>query len=184
MKKINCDIIQDLLPLYVEDMVSETSRQAVETHLQECQACRAKADQMGADNISIYTDVQPLKKLKQTLKMHNIALAAISVFLTFAVICLVHGIFFLYSGDEMGYSILYFYLLMPLLAFICSLVTGMSKSNIKWSTPIVFGAVAYLLPLAVFHASDIIFIYTTIIPSILGLLIGVLCRYFRQKRKK
>lgn len=31
--KISCNIIEDLLPLYVDDMVSEDSRQLVEEHL-------------------------------------------------------------------------------------------------------------------------------------------------------
>ena len=33
--KITCNIIEDLLPLYVDDMVSEDSRQLVEEHLKE-----------------------------------------------------------------------------------------------------------------------------------------------------
>ena len=38
--KWNCDLIQDLLPLYEEGLCSPTSRQAVEEHLRECEACR------------------------------------------------------------------------------------------------------------------------------------------------
>lgn len=34
--KITCNIIDDLLPLYVDDMVSEDSRKLVEEHLKEC----------------------------------------------------------------------------------------------------------------------------------------------------
>ena len=34
--KISCNIIEDLLPLYVDDMVSEDSRQLVEEHLKAC----------------------------------------------------------------------------------------------------------------------------------------------------
>ena len=30
--KITCNIIEDLLPLYIDDMVSEDSRQLVEEH--------------------------------------------------------------------------------------------------------------------------------------------------------
>ena len=38
--KWNCDLIQDLLPLYEEDLCSPGSRQAVEEHLCECKTCR------------------------------------------------------------------------------------------------------------------------------------------------
>lgn len=38
--KWNCDLIQDLLPLYEEDLCSPSSRQAVQEHLGECESCR------------------------------------------------------------------------------------------------------------------------------------------------
>ncbi len=41
--KISCNIIEDLLPLYVDDMVSEDSRQLVEEHLKECTTCQKNA---------------------------------------------------------------------------------------------------------------------------------------------
>lgn len=38
--KWNCELIQDLLPLYAEGLCSGASRQAVEEHLSECDTCR------------------------------------------------------------------------------------------------------------------------------------------------
>ena len=38
--KLDCELIQDLLPLYEEDICSPASRQAVEEHLQTCERCR------------------------------------------------------------------------------------------------------------------------------------------------
>ena len=38
--KWNCELIQDLLPLYEEDLCSPASRQAVQEHLEECECCR------------------------------------------------------------------------------------------------------------------------------------------------
>ncbi len=35
----DCELIQDLLPLYEEDLCSPASRRAVEEHLRECEAC-------------------------------------------------------------------------------------------------------------------------------------------------
>lgn len=39
--KITCEIIEDLLPLYADNICSEQSKRAVEAHLRECGACRA-----------------------------------------------------------------------------------------------------------------------------------------------
>ena len=33
MKKINCNIIRDILPLYLDDVVSDETKQMVEEHL-------------------------------------------------------------------------------------------------------------------------------------------------------
>ena len=41
---MKCSIIQDLLPLYVDGVVSEDTAQAVEEHLETCEACRKTAD--------------------------------------------------------------------------------------------------------------------------------------------
>lgn len=39
--KVNCEIVQDLLPLYEDGVCSESSRAAVEAHLNTCETCRA-----------------------------------------------------------------------------------------------------------------------------------------------
>lgn len=37
--KLPCDIVQDLLPLYEDGLCSQTTREAVEEHLRECETC-------------------------------------------------------------------------------------------------------------------------------------------------
>ena len=39
----NCEMIQDLIPLYVDGCASETSALTVEEHLSECRECRMYA---------------------------------------------------------------------------------------------------------------------------------------------
>ena len=48
--KISCDVIEDLLPLYVDDMVSEDSRQLVEEHLKACPTCRRMQEEIMREN--------------------------------------------------------------------------------------------------------------------------------------
>lgn len=38
--KLSCEIVQDLLPLYLDEVCSAQSRQAVAGHLRECEKCR------------------------------------------------------------------------------------------------------------------------------------------------
>lgn len=38
--KLSCEIIEDLMPLYADDVCSEQSKRAVAEHLKECETCR------------------------------------------------------------------------------------------------------------------------------------------------
>lgn len=40
MDRMHCDIVRDLLPLYVDDVCSKKSREMIEEHLKECEECR------------------------------------------------------------------------------------------------------------------------------------------------
>ena len=46
MSKISCHVIQDILPLYVDGIVSEDTKEMVEEHLRECESCRKEAEHM------------------------------------------------------------------------------------------------------------------------------------------
>ena len=48
--KISCNVIEDLMPLYVDDGVSEDSRQLVEEHLRDCPSCRKMLEEIKKDN--------------------------------------------------------------------------------------------------------------------------------------
>lgn len=46
---VDCGIIEDLLPLYVDEVCTESSRQAIEAHLAECRDCRQRLATMEGD---------------------------------------------------------------------------------------------------------------------------------------
>ena len=46
MKEVNCEIIQDLLPSYIDNICSKSSRTLVEEHLKSCKKCKAEFDNM------------------------------------------------------------------------------------------------------------------------------------------
>ena len=46
---MQCEVIQDLLPLYVDDCCSMESRRLVEEHLKECEKCRELVQKMRQD---------------------------------------------------------------------------------------------------------------------------------------
>lgn len=46
MKNITCDVVKDILPLYIDDVVSDDTRKLIEEHLGSCSACRIEAEEM------------------------------------------------------------------------------------------------------------------------------------------
>ena len=46
-----CEVIRDLLPLYADDVCSETSRRLIEEHLQECPECSAVLEKLRTHEI-------------------------------------------------------------------------------------------------------------------------------------
>lgn len=63
--KYPCGLIQDLLPLYVENMTSEESRAAVEEHLQECSSCQQMLGSLRKQESVVRPEMIPLKKVKK-----------------------------------------------------------------------------------------------------------------------
>ena len=43
---MKCEVVRDLMPLYLDECCSESSRELVEEHLKECDCCRKMAEQM------------------------------------------------------------------------------------------------------------------------------------------
>lgn len=88
MKKITCEIIKDILPLYVDDVVSSDTRTMVEEHLAECESCKKEAEVMSKSiKIPLHKTVEKeqaevLHNLKKTFKNKKIRISIISVLAT------------------------------------------------------------------------------------------------------
>lgn len=81
--KISCSVICDLLPLYLENMLSDDSRAMVEEHIKTCRECADRLDEMRASSeVPVDTDASPLRKIKSTLRRKKIQAVLISVMLS------------------------------------------------------------------------------------------------------
>lgn len=92
MSKISCNVIGDLLPLYVDGAVSEDTKKLVEEHLAECEECKKAAEDMGKELVlPVHETVRAaetsfLQKMKKTWQKRRIRTAVISVAVTAGVI--------------------------------------------------------------------------------------------------
>ena len=78
--KNECYIVRDILPLYVEDMVSEETAKFVKEHLAECKNCREDYEGMKSmdglvenksDNLEDINMVSSLKNIKNKINKKN-----------------------------------------------------------------------------------------------------------------
>lgn len=97
MSKMECHVIEDLLPSYADDICSPETRQEVEEHLQGCGECRAKLEQMRQDEESLgagepvgITGIQPFRKISRKMKHNRTVKVAAIVLLS--IVCGVFGV--------------------------------------------------------------------------------------------
>ena len=117
---MNCDIIKDLIPLYIDKACSDESRCAVETHLTKCESCKALYNAMTSE---IETETET-KKVKKTHKIHlwkASLLQSVLFFLSFLAITV--GVAF-------------------------EAQTGVNDNNGDWAFSLVIPATGFLLSLA------------------------------------
>ena len=81
-----CDIVRDLLPLYVENIASTGSRELIQSHLENCQGCREVLAQISEEHpLHIETDPGELLRLKKRLRRRTVFAIALSVSLALTV---------------------------------------------------------------------------------------------------
>ncbi|WP_241494708.1 zf-HC2 domain-containing protein [Bacillus coahuilensis] len=91
--KISCNMIRDLLPLYVEDLASQDTRDLVEEHIASCENCKKRLEEMRTfEEPPVDTDIAPLRNLQNTLRKKKLQTIILSVMVTlvFAVVTIAY----------------------------------------------------------------------------------------------
>lgn len=141
---MNCDIIKDLIPLYIDKACSDESRYTVETHLTKCESCKALYNAMCTP---IETE-EAKKAVKRTPKIHlwKASILQSVLFLLSFIVITVGVAFEARTGIDDGNGDWAFALVIPATGFLISLVNWyfvrLYKSRLSFS---VFGALFTLL---------------------------------------
>jgi len=91
MERMHCDIVKDLLPLYVDDVCSEKSRMVIEEHLKECEECKKCYEQLidktpevvMDEGISYFEESEFIQKIKKKITFDRVVVGFV-VFLVLA----------------------------------------------------------------------------------------------------
>ena len=183
--KTECSVVRDLLPLYIEDMVSSETEQYVKSHLAECSECQRELDSLkeGEGLTAIEKkptanteEAKPFKKMMKRLnrQFYSIAYAAIIFFI------------FLGFGWTAGNNLMYNSLIMPLVGIFGYYV-------FKWKAVYKVPVLLLIIDLAVFafqlieigFADTLMWTVLYAIFVLVGVAIAFLLHYaFKKEDKK
>ena len=65
--KLRCEIVQDLLPSYVDGLTSDETNEAIKDHLADCVSCRDMYERMKADETSAEENSEVMEKEKKEI---------------------------------------------------------------------------------------------------------------------
>lgn len=151
MKGINCNIIRDLLPSYVDNICCEDSRHLIEEHISGCEQCRTKLELLKSTELTDEEGEQKrisyLKKIKRHYDKGMISL----VFLTLMVI---GGFLFMIYNYGLAGSILP-YIIFPLMlvaAYCLTPDSPLADKRTKFSGILVIGSILVSILMMIYYA--------------------------------
>ena len=129
-----CEVIRDLLPLYADDVCSETSRRLIEEHLQECPDCAAMLEKLRASEIETNLREEKEQVIGEQAKRFRrrsatVGSAVSGLFMIPVVVCLIVN---LASGSPLGW----FFIVLAGLAVAASLIIVplmMPENKLFWT---------------------------------------------------
>lgn len=118
MSRIPCNVNKDLLPLYVDDVCSEESKDLVEEHLSECEECQNYYDALKEgipkeavekDREALFSEekmrqaaVSIIKDIKKQISNRRVRTACITAAIALILIFIVEGLNGSYMHSELG----------------------------------------------------------------------------------
>lgn len=127
MKSINCYIIQDLIPSYVDKICSDTTKECVEEHIRECSKCKSLIEIYKDTEISEPSieqrQIDGFKKFHEKMKLMNL-------FSVILILLLIGLGTYTFCTNYISPSAIFYYVLFPVCMIGLYLFTG-SRENMK-----------------------------------------------------
>lgn len=96
---MKCEIIRDLMPLYIDHLTSEVTNEMIEEHLRGCEDCQKFYEEMSGEIQSeLKESIKPQEKEKLNYLKRIKKKTVLQVFAIFCMVGIVVGIFFVTFG--------------------------------------------------------------------------------------
>lgn len=182
--KNECSVIKDLLPLYVEDMVSAETAEYIEEHLKSCPECQSELDIMKNEVVLPVTEeksatasdrAKPFKKMMKRMnaQFYGLAYSLIIFFI------------FLGFGFTAGENMIYNSLIMPIVGIFGYYVfrwKAVFKMPILLLIIDIFVCLFKLAPISLYDSLIWTVIYSLFV--LVGIAIAFLLHFALRKEKK
>lgn len=141
MNRINCEIVRDLIPSYVDGICSQSSKEAVEEHVKSCGECRESLETLRRTAIGGDKAAQGELDLMKKVKRHFVRKSLLTVGAMALALLLFGNLFDL----ELWYKENLYYVLFPLIALgTHALLAEYPPGNMKGRKRLGLGAVSAL----------------------------------------
>lgn len=169
--KLDCEIVQDLLPLYIDDVCGIKSKSLIEEHISECSKCKEVLDELGnqvvAQELSLEKNRVIEKHLKKEKKRSTIiGLIAAAVLMIPLIVCLICNL-------AVGHALDWFFIVLTSLMIFASITIVPLLANDK---KLLWTICSFTVSLVALLGSICIYVggtwfYIAVIPSVVGLII-------------
>ena len=117
---MNCEIIKDLIPLYIDGCCSKESERAVEEHLNDCSECKKLFEEM-KEPTDIIAASESLKAFSKINDWKASVLQSVLFFVSFGLIIIGVAAEAYAGSDSLGNGLFAFNLVVPATGFMLSL---------------------------------------------------------------
>lgn len=127
---MNCEIIKDLIPLYIDGCCSEESERVVEEHLKDCSECKKLFEEMKKQTDIIAASVSP-KVLSKINDWKASVLQSVLLFVSFSLIAIGVSCESATAYDDLRNGFFAINLVVPATGFMLSLANWYFVRNYK-----------------------------------------------------
>jgi len=185
--KIDCYIVEDLLPLYLEKMVSDETYETIKVHLNSCENCKKKYDIMKTGELNINLTKENNFK---SYRNHLFVFLMVGIFLQIFFSFIYYKIFFVTRGNILLDILMSLYLFMPIFSFLSAHWLSEKKLLLNVIIIMLFAVASVMIPYVLFFNSYHKIAYTVLfeltaysfIPFIIGFCLEKIFRYSRRKK--
>lgn len=102
MEKMSCNVIYDLLPLYLDGLCSKESKQMIEEHLESCEECKKALERTERDlPLGKDTDAEVIRQIKRRIRIEKLVIVCVTLFVLVSV-TLVGASYLMFSQVSMN----------------------------------------------------------------------------------